>query len=251
MNYEGILILLLGHALGDFYFQSDAMAENKKVYSQWLLYHAAIYSVCMGSVLFLCAAPSFSLILLWCSSSICHALIDHLKILINKSAGEKINTAVKWFSRYDFFIDQILHLITIFLMWIFIYRYAVLNVYSHVELSISSVRLLPLITGLLYLLKPAGMLIGRVLAKYKKAEDDNGHQNAGRLIGYLERFIVFTLIIYQQYGAIAFVIAAKSLARFQDINDKRQTAEYYLIGTLLSVVSAFIAALLLGFGSNV
>lgn len=247
MNYEGILILLLGHALGDFYFQSDMVAENKKERSRWLLYHAAVYAVCTGCILFLCAAPSFSLILLWCVSSILHALIDHLKILINKSSDKNSNSAVKWFNKYDFFVDQAMHLITIFLLWVSICRYADLNVYSYVGFSISSVPLLPLITGLLYLLKPAGMLVGRVLAKYRKPEDDNGYQNAGRLIGYLERIIVFILIIYQQYGAIAFVIAAKSLARFQDINDKRQTAEYYLIGTLLSVVSAFVVALLIGF----
>jgi hypothetical protein len=40
-----------------------------------------------------------------------------------------------------------------------------------------------------------------------------------------------------QLGAIGFVLAAKSLARFNQLNDK-SFAEKYLVGTLLSVVIA-------------
>lgn len=271
MNFYGILILLLGHVLGDFYFQSDKMAEDKKENSGALLCHAAVYAVCMGISLLLCAAPSFPLFLLLCTTAIVHALIDHFKILLNnamdkitknstdnatdKTANKQPNklgeALIKWFNKYDFFIDQAVHLITIFLLWISICRYGDLDIYAYVGFSIQTIPLFPLLIGLLCLIKPSGMLVGRVLIKYKNPEDDEGHPNAGRLIGYLERIIVFILIVYQQYGAIAFVIAAKSLARFQDINDKRQTAEYYLIGTLLSVATAFAVALLLGFCSYI
>lgn len=61
--------------------------------------------------------------------------------------------------------------------------------------------------------------------------------NTGYLIGILERFVILTLGFSGQLGAIGFVIAAKSLARFNQLND-RDFAEKYLVGTLLSVAVA-------------
>jgi hypothetical protein len=61
--------------------------------------------------------------------------------------------------------------------------------------------------------------------------------NRGRMIGLLERLLVFTLVLVGQYGALGFVIATKGLARFKDL-DHREFAEYFLIGTMLSIVLA-------------
>jgi len=69
------------------------------------------------------------------------------------------------------------------------------------------------------------------------------------MIGYLERTIVFFLLISNQYNAIAFVIAAKSAMRFPEIGkseNKASLAEFYIIGTLLSMTSVFVIAFLLG-----
>ncbi|MFX0125417.1 MAG: hypothetical protein ACFFAE_17485, partial [Candidatus Hodarchaeota archaeon] len=46
-----------------------------------------------------------------------------------------------------------------------------------------------------------------------------------------------------EYGAISFVFVAKSMARFKQL-EKRQFAEYYLIGTLLSLFFALIVAII-------
>lgn len=59
----------------------------------------------------------------------------------------------------------------------------------------------------------------------------------GRLIGVLERMLIFVLVMQAQYGALAFVLAAKSMARFKSLDD-REFAEYFLLGTLLSVLLA-------------
>lgn len=61
----------------------------------------------------------------------------------------------------------------------------------------------------------------------------------GRFIGILERLLIAGLAVGGQFGAIGFVLAAKSIARFKEM-DKRAFAEYYLIGTLLSVLIALI-----------
>jgi hypothetical protein len=64
----------------------------------------------------------------------------------------------------------------------------------------------------------------------------------GRTIGALERAIALTFILLGQFGALGLVIAAKSLARFKALED-REFAEYFLIGTLASLLLALGGAL--------
>jgi hypothetical protein len=59
-------------------------------------------------------------------------------------------------------------------------------------------------------------------------------------IGYAERVLALTFMLLGTYEALGFLIAAKSLLRFQETDTKR--TEYVLIGTLLS----FGVAVLLG-----
>ncbi|HYK82081.1 MAG TPA: hypothetical protein VEU55_02970 [Gemmatimonadales bacterium] len=68
----------------------------------------------------------------------------------------------------------------------------------------------------------------------------------GRTIGALERALTLTLVLLGAYGAVGWIIAAKSLARFRALED-REFAEYFLIGTLAS----FLLALLVGVGIRV
>jgi hypothetical protein len=65
----------------------------------------------------------------------------------------------------------------------------------------------------------------------------------GRTIGYLERPIVFLLIITGNVVSLGLVFAAKTLTRFAKLNN-RAFAEYYLIGTLLSFATTAGVALL-------
>lgn len=67
---------------------------------------------------------------------------------------------------------------------------------------------------------------------------------SGELIGKLERVIVAALVLAGAASAIGFVLTAKSVARFKQMED-RNFAERYLVGTLLSVCVALAAALAL------
>ncbi len=70
--------------------------------------------------------------------------------------------------------------------------------------------------------------------------------NAGRVIGILERVFVYYFVLNGQLTAIGFILAAKSFARFKDL-DQREFAEYVLIGTLLSALLAMlVGGLVLG-----
>jgi hypothetical protein len=56
----------------------------------------------------------------------------------------------------------------------------------------------------------------------------------GKLIGYIERLLVLVLTFFSAYPAIGFIVAAKSIARFKQMDD-RNWAEYFLLGTLTSM----------------
>jgi hypothetical protein len=66
----------------------------------------------------------------------------------------------------------------------------------------------------------------------------------GRLIGLLERLIIFFLVVQSQFTTLGFVITAKGIARFKEL-ENREFAEYFLIGTMLSVAVAGAVALLI------
>lgn len=75
------------------------------------------------------------------------------------------------------------------------------------------------------------------------ASIDQQEYNAGRVIGFLERWLMFLVIVMSgDFNALAFIIAAKGLARMKQLED-RQFAEYMLIGTFLSALCAMLVAL--------
>ena len=74
----------------------------------------------------------------------------------------------------------------------------------------------------------------------------------GRLIGRLERAMILMLVIAGRADGIGFLIAAKSVLRFNELarDDDRRVSEYVIIGTLASFAwglgAAFLARLALG-----
>ncbi|MBP3701451.1 MAG: hypothetical protein J6I64_06150 [Lachnospiraceae bacterium] len=70
--------------------------------------------------------------------------------------------------------------------------------------------------------------------------------DTGSVIGKLERLIIALLVLANQWGAIGFVLTAKSIARYKQIGeDKNDFAEKYLIGTLASAAVAIAVPFLL------
>lgn len=57
---------------------------------------------------------------------------------------------------------------------------------------------------------------------------------AGEVIGILERYVTFVLVLSGGLAAVGFVVAAKAAARFPQF-EREEFAEYFLIGTLSSV----------------
>jgi len=63
-----------------------------------------------------------------------------------------------------------------------------------------------------------------------------GFATGGRVIGNLERALIFLFVLADQGAAIGFLVAAKSVFRFGELkeHENRMEAEYIIIGTLMS-----------------
>lgn len=101
--------------------------------------------------------------------------------------------------------------------------------------------------GSLFLTQEANYWIRVVLQRIDRAPQKDGATdeaefNAGRVIGILERNLIFlVLILANSYAAVGFIIAAKGFARFKQM-DERNFAEYILIGTLASMLITILTA---------
>ena len=94
---------------------------------------------------------------------------------------------------------------------------------------------------------PAGKAIGKITESLRKEiSTAESLSNAGTYIGILERILVLIFVLIGQYGAIGFLIAAKSLLRVSREGDEnaRKKTEYVLIGTLLSFTVAVVTGLI-------
>lgn len=79
------------------------------------------------------------------------------------------------------------------------------------------------------------------LGGFKEAAVANEGTNlrAGRLIGGLERLLIAIGLLAHSWEMLVAVIAIKTTARFKELDDKI-SAEYFLIGSLFSIIWAFL-----------
>lgn len=110
-------------------------------------------------------------------------------------------------------------------------------------IGLSEITVYKWVLGMLIIHKPANILIQKLIHNYKpKVKIDN---NVGRVIGSVERAIMFILIYMNQYAAIGLVLTAKSIARYDKITKEKDFAEYYLLGTLISLGIVIVCGILL------
>jgi hypothetical protein len=80
--------------------------------------------------------------------------------------------------------------------------------------------------------------------RYKQLMSRSEQENAGEVIGIIERILILTFVLVGSYEAVAFSVAAKSIARFNELDDK-YFAEYYLLGTSISVGIAVLVGVII------
>jgi len=205
-------VLIAVHAIADFSLQTDGMVQSKNRL-QFLMLHAAIHSALTYIVLqvWICwQAPLFILLV--------HAAIDFNK----QRCGKSTATA--------FIVDQIVHVFSLLaLAWLSV-RFSWVPDFSGI-----GYKPLVVLAGFIATVQGAGFLVAIFT---KRLIDENnleldGLLNGGKLIGQLERCLIFLFIFIGQPAGIGFLVAAKSILRFEEAKEQK-LAEYVLIGSLSS-----------------
>jgi len=106
--------------------------------------------------------------------------------------------------------------------------------------------------GYLFILKESTIFIRLILNSIPVAPETDTPQkqkddlelDRGKIIGILERSFYYFLILSNNFSGIAIIIALKSLARFKRLEEK-EFAQYFLIGSLLSLAAAAVPAVII------
>lgn len=220
------LLLLILHIIGDFYLQSQQMCDSKRkagIKSKTMYTHLLILSF-----LFLPIAIYYNTFGWFILIILSHGIIDICKSYLERKYPQ-------WALHY-FFGDQLLH-------WTILAFCAMQISPLNSVLPING-DLVLLALGFLLLFKPTNILITLVLRQFNVTpRSEKTLPSAGHLIGNMERILTFILILLEQYSAVGFLIAAKSLLRFRDNKQTTISTEYVLCGTLLSIGCAFIISI--------
>ncbi len=144
---------------------------------------------------------------------------------------------------------QILHVISLCAIWLLSANPSGVSVARTLSALWSNPNLWITALGYAFVIWPTGYLTGVFTAPWRESiqtKNTLGLQNAGLWIGRLERVLIITAILVDQFALIGFLVAAKSILRFADIqtNKNRQEAEYVLVGTLFSFTAAIMVGLL-------
>lgn len=232
--------LLLAHLLTDYFFQPTKWVKDKnenKHTSKFFWLHIGV-SFVIPLVLLIGEWFQWRAALL---IAITHGVIDYWKIKQEAKLTEK-QTRKK---RNLFLIDQLLHMGVLLIVWV-IFQFSHAHFLLWLKEAVLIDRNLFIVTAILALLSPTGILIGKVTDPFRnKIQKDNSLKNAGKYIGYSERLLVLLFIMLCQYEAIGFLLASKSILRISKDNDDegRKKTEYVLVGTLLSFFIAIIVGL--------
>jgi len=243
---ETISALLVAHMVADFLLQTRWIIENKR---GWIGFGLHVCIVAGTAVL---ALGGFTLnAQLWMAIALVvlsHAGLDAFKTfaLPPKKLQESADLDV-----WAFVLDQLGHLGVIVLAGIcFPMAFAqgewAWRLGEHGALF---TQICLVVAGLIAATRMGGFLIEKFLARFpmpvlevKAAPEpgqgaqtppDPGLKEGGVWIGLLERAVIFCLILIGQFTAIGFLLAAKSVLRFQYAHERSQS-EYVIIGTLTS-----------------
>lgn len=238
-------LLVIGHLLGTFYFQTGK--PTKGSLRHCFIYFMALLAVTAGFI----SVDRWALLLvaLLLASGL-HKIIDFTKLKL-KTRGYII-----------FLLDQLLHIGILYAIMRVFYLNMSDNclIYRIFDQAAVEKNITPLLAGLICW-RPASVFVSTVFQsipdtiknadRVENCEDincpfrpGNGEEiKIGAWIGILEREIILILGLLNQFGAIGFALTAKSLARYKQLENKA-FAEKYLVGTLLSALTAILSVLL-------
>ncbi len=223
MNINLLVLFLIAHILGDFYFQRNYLStRNNKL--KTIFIHSLLYQ-CLFLLLLLTIDYDINLLLAIIVIGASHFILEFVFFLIKNN---------KWIENNDFYVKQIIHIIVIYFCLIDL---------QNIDFNFS-VNYLPYIMAFLLVDKPSNIMFKKIFTRFKpndtKLNSNESYKKAGATIGSLERTLILICLINELYSSIGLILTAKSIARYNRISNEPEFSEYYLLGTLSSVFFTII-----------
>lgn len=236
------LKLLLAHIIGDFVLQPNGWVRKRQESVWYLLLHVFVHLVVLIALFISDLSTYWVLISV---VTISHLAIDSLKIWLEKRGV--------YMPALLFVIDQSLHLMVLVAVVFYQFNFS----FDILHLIWQPKSLMCLIAVLLVaVVSPIFLRV--FFSKWNRGSDfetkkQDSLLDAGMLIGIMERLIIVLFIQVGFLSGIGFLLAAKSIFRFGDLRNAKDTkfTEYILLGTFASFFIAIVVGYLLRLGLRI
>ncbi|QVK19137.1 DUF3307 domain-containing protein [Mycoplasmatota bacterium] len=239
------MLFFITHVLGDFYLCNQKLTiyseiDKKNTSNKDIIIHSVIYQI-LFLILLIFFGVNIKFIITFLLIGISHYIVDTFLFFIQKIKSLP-NTRIY---RHLFFIKQTIPILIIFLcLWYLKSE----TISSHIALKIfvNDFYYIRLVFAFLLVGKPSNVVFKKIFTRFKPdslseiTTDDKTYQKAGATIGTLERMLILICIINGLYSSIGLIFTAKSIARYNRISNEPAFSEYYLLGTLSSVLFTII-----------
>lgn len=220
---ETFIALACAHIVADYVLQPDFQAPNTRTPLILLTHSAIVLALTMAAI----------------------GRVDSIEILGLAAVHLGINALKMHYGRDTFtshLTAQAAHFIAISALTLLSPDLWASGIWRIIGSSLPHAMLL--IAGLIFTTRAGSVAIEHLMRSLTpQADTASGLPQGGKIIGYLERGLIFGLILGGQAGSIGFLIAAKSILRFGTVNEDRSASEYVIIGTLASFGWAILAAM--------
>lgn len=253
-----LLSLLFTHLVTDFVLQTEEFVTQKnsldrRIKVKALCWHWVILFI-VSSITILTVMRIVNSGFAWVTWRLVTGYLllsaSHLAIDYGKSLLDQRNNSLAYFV-----LDQVLHLLAILGLVCFLYTGDFVTCFRHIigylvgsnklSLLLNPLQKILFSSILLVVITKASNIFIKLLIKAGGFKvDDELQQPTGRYIGSLERVFTVLAVYFNAMPALIGFYGAKTAVRFKHTEDN-QWAEYYLIGTSISVLIGVIAGALL------
>ena len=228
-----LLRLLLAHIIADFFLQTKWMVEGKENGGKRSMRMLTLHSIIHSLIAYLIVGD-WSLWYIAIVIFVTHFIIDWCKIQFR---GNSVSA---------FLIDQLSHVVVLFMLWVTILPGSISDIFKE-GTDILPDNIWMIVVAYAMMLRPSAILMSLLLKRWQLSSMANSSlPEAGKWIGYLERILILTFVITDNMEGVGFLLAAKSVFRFGDLNKAKdiKTTEYVMLGTMTSFAIAIIVGLL-------
>ncbi|MFW6089305.1 MAG: DUF3307 domain-containing protein [Gemmatimonadota bacterium] len=226
-----LALLIVGHVVADFLVQTRDDVEAKRRGRGFFAHGAAVFFTHLVVLAPLISVEVAGAVL---AATLAHVVIDWMKSRL-APAGRELK---------PFALDQAAHVAVLIGAWCVLARAGAIPGYRWLSSSEMGVYVGGAVLAAAFVFNASGgsVIVAGILNLLPRHDGEDGtagYAGAGRMIGILERTLMLAMVLYGEWAAIALLITAKSIARFEEIK-VRKFAEYYLIGTLASLLVALV-----------